>query len=494
MAIHLQKSSPNWKDALRCNARILVKAVDEGALLVEAKQANPNCFTLLRHCEDSFQVFGGDWATNLLRADAWFKKFIDGTFIEKYAPFVDAISEYNEYVANSNTPEELAERVMSAEAMAYTWKTKYRSRPELAHIRLVIVDAAVGNWIDKRFAEIAIKYDCIIGYHPYTLWQNGVRWDGDWLNLSGLWDVMYDEWDLDKWPDILFTEAGPFESAVTGWRSKVCLDANQDKLIDAMRQFVFNTRKTKAFERGCVLATPACFTTGGGDRWAPFELGVSELVRLSAMYDEEWEMVDIVAPSVPANMPVYSQRDPRWSGDLLGYSSLTIGGYGCALTSAAMLAAIVDPSINPGSLNKRLQDAGGFSSGYINWGKVAEIVPGLDYVAGPDWQLVPADIEQVFSALALGPVVIWVDYYPATAQQDSHFVIAYAKNGDDDVWIVDPWNGQTCSLKAVYAQQTWNLARAVYGMRQYSWSAPAKPVIKIVVPSGLDVDFEISTE
>ena len=49
----------------------------------------------------------------------------------------------------------------------------------------------------------------------------------------------------------------------------------------------------------------------------------------------------------------YSQTDPQWKNNLLGFDKTsTIGGYGCLLTSMSMCATLYGaPDITPASLN-----------------------------------------------------------------------------------------------------------------------------------------------
>ena len=182
--IHLQRPVDNWLEAVdRLPAGSLVKAVDNVQVLTEAKAHNASINTCLRHHYDAGQVFGGTWDDNVARARLFFSTFIDGTFRQN-ATNVDYIEEFNEYLANSQNDQEISERILWAKAAAWVWREDYRSQPDYAHIRLVLCNAAVGNNIALGFALIAKEFDCLIGYHPYTLREFGVRWSGDWEHLS----------------------------------------------------------------------------------------------------------------------------------------------------------------------------------------------------------------------------------------------------------------------------------------------------------------------
>ncbi|MEJ5226223.1 MAG: hypothetical protein WHV44_17305, partial [Anaerolineales bacterium] len=61
----------------------------------------------------------------------------------------------------------------------------------------------------------------------------------------------------------------------------------------------------------------------------------------------------------------YSQQDPRWKDGKLGFSNLTLGTHGCALTAVAMLLRGFGFEIRPDSLNDRLKTVGGFMEAAI---------------------------------------------------------------------------------------------------------------------------------
>jgi len=217
----------------------------------------------------------------------------------------------------------------------------------------------------------------------------------------------------------------------------------------------------------------------------------------------ELEPVPEEETMIEPNFPVYSQRDPRWKDELLGFSSLTLGGYGCAVTAAAMVANLAaNCEITPSDLNKLLQDASGFEQAYIKWYKVAEVVGGMEYTIWKDWVYVAADINALYACLEDGPVIIQVDYKPATVTPDSHFVVAYARANNNDLWIADPYYGDCVMLLGCgrYSLLGWNLARAVYGIRVYAITGdeiepepepePEPLIVRIIAPEGVRIVLE----
>ena len=286
--LHLQQSTNDWTTAIAGTFPYVIKAVDQGNLLRDAKAVNPNVFTVLRHHYDGHQVPGGSTVDeNIQNARDFFATFIDETFRLQYAATTDAIESWNEAYGGT-TPPDLYTRFMAfEEAAAQVWKQEYRVLPEYAHIRLVIGNVGVGNDLPFQLADIAIQYDCILGYHAYSHWQHGVRDPGDWQYHSGRWAEMDLRFNLPV--DWLFTEAGPYEATETGWRSPECLGGDTAKYVEAVRQWLQDVKETEAFRTHRVIGF-CLFTTGGGSQWQSFETRQPEMSALTAMIAEEWKM------------------------------------------------------------------------------------------------------------------------------------------------------------------------------------------------------------
>jgi len=307
--IHLQATLPGWLEPVRrAPDYSLVKTVDQGQVFREVKGINSKIYTCLRHWYDGHQVFGGTFEENKERARTFFESFIEtysgGTFIEEIAEHCDYVEEWNEYIASSDTPEETAERVLWAQAAAEVWRDEYRTIPELSHIRLVICNAAIGNWIHRDFAAVASAYDCAIGYHPYTAWgwdnKPKVRWGEDepldmgvldtldWVYLSGLWDSMELDWEIPV--DWVFTEAGPFEGATDGWKSPTCLGGDLDLYVASVRDWIRDVQTTPAYAEGRIKGF-GLFTmdTPNDGRFASYQTNVYELNHMVDMLAVEWK-------------------------------------------------------------------------------------------------------------------------------------------------------------------------------------------------------------
>ena len=167
--IHLQKTVPGWLEPVKKMPDYsLVKSIDQGQVFREVKGINSKIFTCLRHMYDKDQVFGGTFEENKDKARTFFATFVDGTFKNDIAQYCDFVEEWNEYLASSHNSQDISIRAVWARAAAEVWRDEYRSKPEFSHIRLVLCNTAIGNWIPRVFAEIARDYDCAMGYHPYT--------------------------------------------------------------------------------------------------------------------------------------------------------------------------------------------------------------------------------------------------------------------------------------------------------------------------------------
>ena len=130
-------------------------------------------------------------------------------------------------------------------------------------------------------------------------------------------------------------------------------------------------------------------------------------------------------------VPAFAQDDPRWSDVRLGPSTDTLGDEGCAVTSAAMVAAFYGNKTEPQQLNAFLTRTGGFTNdGLIHWSRVPSIAPEhweLAYNDGPSYELIDSN-------LLAGNPVIAVFPLPGGGH---HFVVIVGKEGWDYL-IRDP--------------------------------------------------------
>ena len=136
----------------------------------------------------------------------------------------------------------------------------------------------------------------------------------------------------------------------------------------------------------------------------------------------------------------YSQQDPQWKADLLGFGDPgdTIGMYGCALTSVAMLVSGHGYAETPKSLNQKLKSKDGFVSSGIRWNVVSQVHPEITLRDSVNCETTDAPLARINTSLDAGqPVVVRVDSSPAPGLQ-WHYVMIYARKGDDYL-MLDPW-------------------------------------------------------
>ena len=137
----------------------------------------------------------------------------------------------------------------------------------------------------------------------------------------------------------------------------------------------------------------------------------------------------------------FSQQDPQWKKKKLGFSNVTIGTDGCALTSLAMMLKGFGYDVNPASLNKKLKDLGrnnGFIDALVIWGSIPALFPKVVYKNLILCRDHSAPLAQIDASLAKGqPVLVELDRSLAAGLQ-THWVVLYAKKGDDYL-MTDPW-------------------------------------------------------
>jgi peptidoglycan hydrolase CwlO-like protein len=120
----------------------------------------------------------------------------------------------------------------------------------------------------------------------------------------------------------------------------------------------------------------------------------------------------------------FSQRDPTWSSATIGNSDSTIGQYGCAVTSLAMVLRYYGSSVTPLSL---ASNSDYFYNDLIRW-------PSYD---GHSLQRSNSSWSDVDNSLNQGhPVITKLNYSGGT-----HFVVIESKMSNGKYAILDPYFG-----------------------------------------------------
>ena len=186
---------------------------------------------------------------------------------------------------------------------------------------------------------------------------------------------------------------------------------------------------------------------------------------------------------MPFNLIYYSQQDPQWKGDRLGFGkqeSDTIGYIGCALTSVSMMLSGHGYTETPKTLNKKLQSIEGFAGAGIRWYTVSQLYPQVrikSIIACGD---TPAPLAQIDAAIAAGqPAIVQVDSTPAAGIL-THYVVLYARKGDDYL-MLDPWPYQP------------DVKKETYLMPRYSQGKPLqRSILQVVLFENINADGTIS--
>ena len=208
--------------------------------------------------------------------------------------------------------------------------------------------------------------------------------------------------------------------------------------------------------------------------------------KLSVDMGGAW--VDISINEIkPAGSDFYplAQREPAWRDDLLGFSNLTLGGWGCALTCASMVCRTVDWAFTPETLNVELRDVNGFYGAHLDWSVIPQVVPGLKFDGIVNWTNGPADMAAIYGHLERHPLIVWVDFDPGGGH-NTHFVLVTERYGDTDLLCLDPWDGYEGRLLLRYGLRDWTLERAIYGMRPLYVDDGAAPEVYLAYDAVVD--------
>lgn len=190
--------------------------------------------------------------------------------------------------------------------------------------------------------------------------------------------------------------------------------------------------------------------------------------QVSAWVAKQWVRVDepYQPPQGAMAIPPLSQRDPRWANDKMGNSTCTVGRFGCLITSITMALRWFGKDVDVKELNNWLSNEGGYVSGTGNlyWGAIPQLFQDVYMHTAINCVSIPAPLDKIDALLAQGiPAIVEVDFHPATAPVDQHWVLVIGKDGDDYI-INDPWYGDTASFKERYGSPS----RYIFWIRAYA--------------------------
>jgi hypothetical protein len=132
------------------------------------------------------------------------------------------------------------------------------------------------------------------------------------------------------------------------------------------------------------------------------------------------------------------QNDEKWQNVKLGNSSITIGKWGCLLTSVTMMLNGIGHNETPETVNEKMKRVGGFDGALFIPSFLPYIWANCGWRAMQDCKSYPAPIADIDAAIAAGkPVILQVDWSKEVDVQ-THFVLVKEKKGDDYI-IYDPY-------------------------------------------------------
>jgi hypothetical protein len=318
----MQTAVNDWPQAVALlPAGTWCKAVSEQGLCREIKQTNPGVKVVFRYEYNPHQHLQGDYHE---LARVFFRAFIDGTFYsQEYYRHIEAIEEWNEYLANSQDAEERGRWLAWCRAVNEVWTNEYRTDPRLAHIRLVSCNTAIGNDIGSGFARVVQEHGGILGYHNYTVVRNGVIPEGeDWQYYSGRWTAMDRQYRAQgitvPW---LFTEGGActigsvdgewYSGVTEGWKHPKNYNGNLPAYLQGVIKYQIDRCATWKKANGGRALGHALFTTHRDPGiWGKFALFAPEMKDI-AQFVRDYAPGDVLPPPPPP--PVDDWKPKAWA-------------------------------------------------------------------------------------------------------------------------------------------------------------------------------------
>lgn len=267
-----------------------------------------------------------------------------------------------------------------------------------------------------------------------------------------------------------------------------------DRWFTAIRQDIrnFGARKARIgwFERKMF------YDEDGVERWHDEFIGGeavvaipenANIVALTLFTEEESPDPPVPTPSYLDVEPL-SQRDGRWANNVLGQPTghdKTIGNWGCLLTAYNIQARFWGLTDRlPDAENAHYVSVGAFNAQFIQPAALRTAYP--DQVAYDGFltrdsaAMRPKIREWIDNGW---PVACQVDFVPATAQWDQHWVLVIGYIGDTDFYMADPWHGDVAVVNDRYPIVGSDILQAIF-YRPEATSKPPDP------PTGQVVDMK----
>lgn len=183
--------------------------------------------------------------------------------------------------------------------------------------------------------------------------------------------------------------------------------------------------------------------------------------------------------------PSYSQRDPQWANILLGFntsSAYTIGTAGCYMTAIANICYWAGKVITPQQVNDLCKQYNAFrDGGILTLDDVpSRICSNLHFAGRTNWSgPTPMSFFADASDTHVG-YIIEIDSSSAPGVQ-THFVFVWGKSGDNDLQIIDSWDGQL-KLLSHYGSPSAVIQSAIKFTKDAEAAAPPPPAAPVEQP------------
>ncbi len=183
----------------------------------------------------------------------------------------------------------------------------------------------------------------------------------------------------------------------------------------------------------------------------------SDFLIQTPEYRWEFEVLDEPPP------PLVLQCDEPWAGQIYAPGGTkTFCQAGCLVCCATSLAQWAGYDVDPMGFAEAIGQEGAFAGNDLVdktavTARFSRLVWGDD--SFKDWRKVAADLGYLVETLEQYPVIVEVDYDPADADVDQHFVVAYryipdpAGGLNDDLLVMCPMVGYTSVLD--YYNPNW---------------------------------------
>ena len=163
---------------------------------------------------------------------------------------------------------------------------------------------------------------------------------------------------------------------------------------------------------------------------------------------------------------MYTQRDPRWKNIRMGFGTVTIGNYGCYLTSLVNGMNTKGYTYTPKTLNQLLKDEKlwtGATRNYIDVSSLKFELPKIftGFIRKEPWD----DMNYLKLQLKAGAVILGKVSARGIGGSGTHFVLITGIEGKDAI-IHDPWTGEHQPVKNRYSKYGNILGLRIFGVKE----------------------------